>query len=89
MTAVPPDPVSQTGSQQRQAWSDIGRRRATIDAARWHMRLRAATIRDGKIAPERRKVGGSTPAPDHTIYTVLTWANESWVSSTPAPLSDR
>jgi hypothetical protein len=49
------------GSQQRQEWSDSGRRRATIDTARWRIRLRAATTRDGKVAPEKRKVGGSTP----------------------------
>jgi hypothetical protein len=62
-TAGPPDPGSQPGSQQRQAWSDLGRRRATIDAARWRIRLRAATTRDGKVAPEKRTVRDSTPTP--------------------------
>jgi hypothetical protein len=61
MTVRPPDSGSQTGSQQRQTSSDRWRPRATIDAARWHIRRQPATVRDRQIAPEKRKVGGSTP----------------------------
>jgi hypothetical protein len=36
--------------------SEGGQLRATIDAARWYVRLRLATIRDRWIAPEKRHV---------------------------------
>jgi len=68
MTAGLPDSGSQAGSQQRQTSSDARRPRATIDAARWHIRRRLATVRDRQIAPEKRKVGGSTPPLTTTRY---------------------
>ena len=49
------------GSQRRQAVTDAGRPTATIGAGNWLIRRRPATVRDGPIAPEKRKVGGSTP----------------------------
>ena len=61
MTLSLPDLGSQTGSQQRQTPSDTGRRPATIGAGRWPVRRRPATPRHSSIAPEKRKVSGSTP----------------------------
>ena len=62
MTAGSPTAGSQMGSQRRQAATDAGRRPATIGAGRWLIRRRPATVHDGPIAPEKRKVGGSRPA---------------------------
>ena len=61
MPAGSPTAGSQMGSQRRQAVTDAGRRPATIGAGRWLTRRRPATVHDGRIAPEKRKVGGSTP----------------------------
>jgi|SRR5580693_9339494 hypothetical protein len=61
MTAGSPTAGSQMGSQRRQAVTDAGRPTATIYAGNWLIRRRPATVRDGPIAPEKRKVGGSTP----------------------------
>jgi hypothetical protein len=60
MTAGSPTAGSQIGSQRRQAVTDAGRRPATIGAGRWLIRRRPATVHDGRIAPEKRKVR-STP----------------------------
>ena len=59
MTARPPDSGGQAGSQRRQTSGDARRPRATIVAARWHIRLQPATVRDRRIAPEKRKVDSS------------------------------
>ena len=50
---------SQRGSQRRQTPSDAGRRPATIVQVRWLIRRPPATPRDGKNAPEKRKVDSS------------------------------
>jgi hypothetical protein len=57
----PPIPGSQTGSQRRQALGHITRQPAMVCAARWPIRPRPATCGDAADAPEKRKVGGSTP----------------------------
>jgi len=61
MTAGSPTAGSQMGSQRRQAVTDAGRPVATIGAGNRLIRRRPATVRGGPIAPEKRKVGGSTP----------------------------
>src|SRR5262245_44858698 len=55
----PPIPGSQTGSQRRQ--TSVRRQPAMVGAARCPVRPRPATCSDGADAPEKRKVGGSTP----------------------------
>jgi len=67
----PPVPGSQTGSQRRQASGHARRQRAMVCAARWPIRPRPATCSDGTDAPEKRKVGGSTPP----LTTLMTSAN--------------
>jgi hypothetical protein len=52
---------SQTGSQRRQTLDDARRLRAIISAASLLNTRRPATSRDRSVAPEKRKVGGSTP----------------------------
>jgi len=52
---------SKTGSHRRQTWGDTRRHRATMGAASWLKARHLATSRNGRIAPEKRKVGGSTP----------------------------
>jgi hypothetical protein len=59
LTAGTPNAGSQKGSQRRQAVTDIGRRSATISAGRRLIRRRPATVHDGRIAPEKRKVDSS------------------------------
>jgi hypothetical protein len=61
MVARLPDLGSQMGSQRRQTSSDSERPTATIHAGGRHIRRQLATARDQRIAPEKRKVGGSTP----------------------------
>ena len=52
---------SQTGSQRRQTPGHTRPRRAMVSPARSLIRPRPATCSDGADAPEKRKVGGSTP----------------------------
>jgi len=52
---------SQTGSQRRQTSGHIRRQRAMVSAARPPIRPCPATSSDAVYAPEKRKVGGSTP----------------------------
>ncbi len=52
---------SQTGSQRREAPTDMGRRPAIVSAARRLFRRRWATSRDGKFAPYKREATGSNP----------------------------
>jgi len=66
MTAGSPTLGSQMGSQRRQAVTDARRRLATIGAGRWLIRRRPATVRDGRIAPEKPEGRRFDPAPDHT-----------------------
>ena len=42
-----------------------------VCAARWPIRPRPATCSDGTDAPEKRKVGGFDPAPDHQFGEVI------------------
>ena len=42
-----------------------------ICAARWFIRPHPATCSDGTDAPEKRKVGGFDPAPDHQFGEVI------------------
>jgi [ribosomal protein S5]-alanine N-acetyltransferase len=62
---------SQTGSQHRQASGHIRRQPAMVSAARSPIRPHSATCSDGAYAPEKRKVGGSTPP----LTTTLTCAD--------------
>ena len=52
---------SQTGSQRWQASGHVRRQPATVSPARWPIRPHPATYSDAADAPEKRKVGGSTP----------------------------
>jgi len=61
---------SQTGSQRRQMSGDIRRQPAMVCAARWPIRPRLATCSDAANAPEKRKVGGSTPPLTTTLTCV-------------------
>jgi hypothetical protein len=56
MTAGSPTAGSQMGSQRRQTVTDAGRPTATIGAGNWLIRRRPATVHDGPIAPEKRKI---------------------------------
>ena len=59
------------GSQRRRASGHVRRQRAMVCAARWSIRPRPATCSDGTDAPEKRKVGGFDPAPDHQFGEVI------------------
>ena len=50
---------SQTGSQRRQTRRDTGRRPGTIGAGKWPVRRLPATVSDGSVTPEKRKVDSS------------------------------
>ena len=57
-------------SQRRQVSGHIRRQPAMVGAARWPIRPRLATCSDAANAPEKRKVGGSTPPLTTTLTCV-------------------
>ena len=65
-----------------------------VGAARSPIRPRPATCSDAANAPEKRKVGGSTPPPDHhltwdNVHCVITWARSELRPAVFWPSFDR